>query len=117
MHELSVTESVLNIALKHAKAHGVQKVLGINLRIGALSDLENEWIQRYFDYLSKGTLADGALLKIERVPASLRCDKCGQSTEVNLKELEKNWKCPACNGEKMTLSSGREFYIKNIEVL
>jgi hydrogenase nickel incorporation protein HypA/HybF len=117
MHELSVTESILNIVLKHAKAGNVQKVMGVNLRIGVLSDLENEWVQRYFDYLSKGTVAEGAVLKIERIPATMRCENCGQITTFNLQELEKDWKCLACNGESLTLVSGREYFIKNIEVM
>ncbi len=57
MHELQVTERILDIVVKHAEANSVQKVLSIQLRIGELSDLENEWIQKYFDYLSKDTVA------------------------------------------------------------
>ena len=57
MHELPITESILKIVLKHAETNSVRKVMSINLQIGKLSDLEDEWIQRYFDYLSKGTVA------------------------------------------------------------
>ena len=57
MHELSITESILKIVLKHAQKSGIQKVMTIHLRIGKLSDLEDEWIQRYFDYLSKESIA------------------------------------------------------------
>ena len=40
MHELPVTESILQIVLRHAEAQGVEKVHAIDLSIGALSDLE-----------------------------------------------------------------------------
>ena len=60
MHELPVTESILNIVLTHAKRNRARKVISIHLKIGELSDLENEWVQRYFDYLSKDTIAEGA---------------------------------------------------------
>ena len=64
MHELPVTESILKIVLKHARVSGVRKVRTIRLIVGKLSDLEDEWIQRYFDYLSKGTVAEGARLGV-----------------------------------------------------
>jgi len=88
MHELQVTESILSIVLKHAEANRVNKVVAIHLKIGELSDLENEWIQHYFDYLSKDTKAEGAKLKIERTPVVLRCNKCSNSFEVNIKQMQ-----------------------------
>ena len=55
MHELPVTKSIYKIVRKHARKNWVRRVISENLEIGILSDLEQEWIQRYFDYLSKGT--------------------------------------------------------------
>ena len=66
MHELQITERILDVVLKHAAGQDVSKVVRIHLRIGALSDLEDEWIQHYFDYLSRGTVAENAQLAITR---------------------------------------------------
>ena len=55
MHELPVAERILNTVLQHASGHDVSKIVVIHLRIGELSDLEDDWLQRYFDYLSKGS--------------------------------------------------------------
>ncbi|MCP4622321.1 MAG: hydrogenase maturation nickel metallochaperone HypA, partial [bacterium] len=66
MHELQVTEKILNIALKHAAPERVKKIVKIYLEIGELAELEDEWIQNYFDYLSKDTLAEDAKLIITR---------------------------------------------------
>jgi hydrogenase nickel incorporation protein HypA/HybF len=115
MHELQVTESILDIVVKHAKANQVNRVLSVQLKIGELSDLENEWIQRYFDYLSKGTLAEGATLKIERIPVVMQCNVCSHTYEVNMKEI-KDILCPECGGKENTFISGREYYIKDMEV-
>ena len=49
MHELPVTEKILDIIVAHAERNNVQKVVTINLNIGELSDLEDEWIQNYFE--------------------------------------------------------------------
>jgi hydrogenase nickel incorporation protein HypA/HybF len=116
MHELQVTERILDIILRHAKANGVSKVISIQLKIGELSDLENEWIQSYFDHLSKGTIAENAKLKIERTPVVMECDDCGHSFEVNIREI-KDILCPECACRKCTLVSGKEYYIKDMEVL
>jgi hydrogenase nickel incorporation protein HypA/HybF len=115
MHELPVTESILKIVLKHAEQNSVRQVVSIQLQIGKLSDLEDEWIQRYFDYLSKGTVAEGAKLKIERMPIMMKCDACATSYEAEAKKLGE-LVCPSCGEKGGTLLSGREYYIKDMEV-
>jgi hydrogenase nickel incorporation protein HypA/HybF len=116
MHELPVTESILNVILRYAGANQVQKVLAIHLEIGELSDLEDEWMQQYFDYVSKGTVAEGAKLKIQRTPVVMRCEECNHSFRVNIREA-KEIQCPECGAKKCGLLSGREYRIKNMEVL
>lgn len=115
MHELPVTDEILKVVLKHAQRNNVQRVVSINLQIGKLSDLEDEWIQRYFDHLSKGTLAEGARLKIERMPIKMQCNSCSQSYEVEMAGLG-TLVCPHCGEEGASLLSGREYYIKDMEV-
>ncbi len=115
MHELPITESILKIVLKHAEMNNVRKVVTIHLEVGKLSDLEDEWIQRYFDYLSKGTLAEGAKLEIERTPVVMQCNACSTSYEVELARMD-DIVCPACGEKGATLLSGREYTIKEMEV-
>ncbi len=114
MHELPVTESILKIVLKHAQASGVRKVRTIRLKVGKLSDLEDEWIQRYFDYLSKGSVAEGARLEIERTPIVMQCNACLESYRVEAAEIG-DLPCPACGGKGGTLLSGREYTVKEME--
>ncbi|MBU1170716.1 MAG: hydrogenase maturation nickel metallochaperone HypA [Proteobacteria bacterium] len=116
MHELPVINSILSVVLKHAEANQVQKVVTIYLQVGAMSDLEDTWMQQYFDHLSKGGVAEGAKLVIERMPVVMRCNSCGHSFEINIKDGTKPV-CPSCSGEKHSLVSGREYIIKNMEVL
>jgi hydrogenase nickel incorporation protein HypA/HybF len=115
MHELPITESILKIVLKHAERNHVGKVMSISLRVGKLSDLEDEWIQRYFDYLSKGTVAEEAKLKIERTPIMVQCNACSTSYEVEMAHIG-DTVCPDCGEKDGKLISGREYYIKDMEV-
>ena len=115
MHELSVTEKILDIVLKHARMNQVRKVVSITLIIGEMSDLESQWIQHYFDYLCKNTPAAGAVLKIEKVPIVLKCTPCGQTIEIRKEDIG-NAACPGCGSAKdFSIVSGREYYIKEME--
>lgn len=116
MHELPVTENILRIVLRHAEEAKADRVLSVSLRVGELSDIIDEWLQRYFDYLSRGTPAEGAQLKIEKVPVVFCCESCGASFHVNIREIEKAI-CSICGGDRASLVSGREFFVKAIEVI
>jgi hydrogenase nickel incorporation protein HypA/HybF len=116
MHELPITKRILDIALAHARGRAVRRIVRIHLRIGDLSDLENEWIQRYFDHLSRGTLAENAQLAITRSPIVMRCRTCGRSFEVGRTEWDRV-RCPACGGSGIELVSGREYLVENMVVL
>ncbi len=115
MHELPITESILKIVLSHAERNAVNRVMVIHLRIGKLSDLEDSWLQRYFDYLSCGTIAEGAKLAIERAPIVLECVACKNSYDVEPADMG-NAVCPACGQKEASLISGREYFISNMEV-
>ncbi len=116
MHELAITERILDVVLKHARGQDVNKVVRIHLRIGALSDLEDEWIQHYFDYLSRGTLAESAGLAIVHAPAVLRCNSCDCSFEATREQLG-SARCPECGDAGVQLVAGREYTIENMEVV
>jgi hydrogenase nickel incorporation protein HypA/HybF len=116
MHELYVTKSIFQIVLKHATIGNVSRVISVNLEIGALSDLQAEWIQRYFDRLSRDTVVEGAKLHINRKPVVFQCNCCQQSFEINSR-FEKNLSCPHCRANEIILVSGREYHVKNMEVM
>jgi hydrogenase nickel incorporation protein HypA/HybF len=115
MHELPVTERILDIVLKHASGRRIRKIVRIHLTIGGLSDLENEWIQRYFDYLSRGTLAENAELAIRRAPIVLRCPACAGNFEIRRDQLGEA-RCPTCAEARVELIAGREYLVENMEV-
>ncbi|MBU1196721.1 MAG: hydrogenase maturation nickel metallochaperone HypA [Proteobacteria bacterium] len=116
MHELPVIDSILKIVLRHAVENNVSRVVAIHLQVGEMSDLEDIWMQQYFDHLSKGGIADGAVLKIERTPVVLKCSDCGMSYAVNIKETP-SYECPGCGSDKNTMVSGREYFIKHLEAI
>lgn len=116
MHELPVIKQILDLVLKHAEKHQVKKVVAVHLQVGELTDLEDQWMQQYFDYLSKETLAAGAKLVVERLPVVMKCEDCGMNYTADIRK-DGPILCPTCNSEKKKLVSGRGYFIKNMEVL
>lgn len=115
MHELPVTEKILNIALKHAKQHGAKAIHSITLHVGRLTDLKDEWLQHYFEYLSKDTIARNARLVIVPEPIRLRCGECGTMIETEKRELD-DTTCPHCGADGgFSILSGKGYYIEEME--
>lgn len=112
MHELAITEGILNIAVKEAEKHNVNKVINIKLKIGELSGVVPDLIQEYFNIVSKGTAAEGAKIIIERIPGRIKCLDCGTESLIERMRI----KCPVCAGYNVKITAGREYYVDSMEV-
>lgn len=112
MHELGVTENIVNIALSKAEEAQASRILKINIVIGELSGFVPDCIDFYFSTLSKDTIAMEAKLDFDIIPAQFRCRDCStiSSPEGML------WICPNCQSQNMEVIGGQEFYIKDLEV-
>lgn len=112
MHELSIMDSALNMALEQAEKSGATRVCVIRLRIGTLSGVVPEALQFAFETLAPGTLADGAALDIENVPARFWCDACRQEFQSDDFFAE----CPQCHSPSGDLRAGREMELASMEI-
>ncbi len=112
MHELSVTQNIVEIVNRHAEQAGASRVARIHLVIGDLSSIVDDSVQFYFDYLSEGTLCAGATLVFRRVDVKLECGNCGESWQPE----GADWRCPACGVAQAQVTEGREFFVDSIEV-
>ncbi len=112
MHELAITQSMLDLVLEQAEKAGAREVGKINLVIGEMTGVVDECVQFYFDFLSKGTSAEGAALSFTRVPTTARCRGCDKAFE--LKEFD--WACPYCQGNDVEIVAGKELFVESIEV-
>lgn len=112
MHELGVTENIVSVVVTKAGEEQASKVIKINLVVGELSGFVPDCIQFYFDTVSKGTIAEGAVLHFESVPAQLRCRDCYTAFQPQ----DTLWSCPSCQGRSVEIFQGRELYIESMEV-
>ena len=112
MHELAVTESLLNTAVDYAQRNQATKVTDLYMVIGQLSSIVDDSVQFYWDIISKDTICEGATLHFERRPAVIKCLDC--NTEYSIEpELTP---CPACGSIKAKIISGEEFNLDSIEI-
>lgn len=109
MHELSVTQSILDIALQNA---GSRKIKQINLVIGQFSSIVDDSVQFYWDVISKDTAAEGSLLHFERIPGEMTCQQCGQV----FRPKDDTFNCPACSSPFVRITKGEEFQVESIDV-
>jgi hydrogenase nickel incorporation protein HypA/HybF len=112
MHELSVTEALLKIAVEHAEKADATRVTDLNIVIGDLASMVDESIQFYWEIIAKGTIAEQAKLHFRRVPAELQCNTCSLKYQPTDKELI----CPHCLGIGAKIISGEEFFLESIDV-
>jgi hydrogenase nickel incorporation protein HypA/HybF len=113
MHELAVTQSILDIALRHARQADAHRIVAIHLVIGDLTGFVDDSIQFYFDFLSRDGLAQGARLEIDRIPPRARCRSCCAEYAPPNSRL---WTCPECGALGGDVTAGKEFYVASIEV-
>ena len=112
MHELAITQSMLDLVLEQAEKAGAKEVEKINLVIGEMTGVVDECVQFYFNFLSQGTIAEEAALFFKMVPTKARCRDCDKT--FKLKEFD--WTCPYCQGNRMEIIAGQELFVESIEV-
>ena len=110
MHELSLSSAIVNTVVKHARGRQVGVV---SLRVGALRQVVPDTLEFYFEFVSKGTVCEGARLEQELIPARLRCAGCAGEWEIDMPIF----RCPGCGGaDRVEVASGNEFEVESIEV-
>ena len=107
-----MTESILNIAVQHARQANATRVTDLYLVLGQLSSIVDDSVQFYWDLISEGTICAGAQLHFERVPAALSCLDCGTAYALPDQLIA----CPQCGSERVKITAGEEFRLDSIEV-
>lgn len=110
MHEATLAENILDIALDAARQNHAAKIFKVGLTLGEMAGVEVEALTLSFDVLKKNTPADCAELVIKRVPIAATCNKCGKTFKLE----RYNFFCPECDGV-LILKSGRELLVDFID--
>lgn len=112
MHELPVTESILEITLRHAKEANAKSVTDLYLVIGELSSIIDDSVQFYWDIVAQNTIAEGAKLHFRRIPIEMLCLDCQKS----FTPTDSDFACPNCQSPHVKVVTGEEFYLESINI-
>lgn len=115
MHELAVTQSIVDVVVRHATAQDARRVVRVRLIVGKTRNFEREWVQRYFDRFAKGTIAEGARVEIDYVPITFYCNGCGATFQMEF-GTGKRLHCVECESDDYNMVTGDELLIKEMEV-
>ena len=69
MHETHMIEPIIKGIEEHAKREGGKKISKVHLKIGIYTGIKEESFKETFNVLAKGTLLEGAVLKLNSFPA------------------------------------------------
>jgi hydrogenase nickel incorporation protein HypA/HybF len=112
MHEQSIVESLLTLALKNAEKANARKIVSIDLVVGNYIGVVEDAVNFYFGFLSQNTIAAGAKINYTHVPGQLRCRDC----DLLFPLQKRDYHCPKCEGKRVEIVGGRELSIENMEV-
>ena len=108
MHELGITQQVVEIVCRRAEGRRVKRVV---LEIGKLTVVLPDAVRFCFDLCCEGTEAAGAALEIVEIPARARCRAC--QTEITRDQPFGMCACGSCDLEWL---SGDELRVREIEI-
>lgn len=112
MHEMSIAEGIVDIALDTLRQNNGSIVHAIQVKVGRLSGVEPEALQFCFEAVTRDTAAAKARLEIELVPVTGKCLSCDKAFTVE----QFSFKCPVCQSSEIQMITGRELKVVSIDM-
>ncbi len=112
MHELSVANSIIEVALEEMTKRQTESIVSIGVRIGALTCVSPEALSFSFEAAIADTPLAGTKLVIEQVPVKGRCKSCSRYMAIR----DFVFACPSCGSRNLSIKEGEELDIAYIEV-
>jgi len=113
MHEVSIAQGLLEIAIDNCKKNGYQSIDSIKVKVGKGSGIVPDSLLFAFEALKKDTIAGKATLTIEEIPVGGFCDNCKKQFTVDEAYVIE---CPLCGSTSFKIETGRELNVDEVEV-
>jgi hydrogenase nickel incorporation protein HypA/HybF len=113
VHELSIALAIVESLARHPAVAAGGRIVGVAVRVGALSGVEPEALRFAWGPATTGTPAAGSRLDVERMGLAAWCPACRAEREpARFPRLA----CPVCGGPTPEVLRGRELEILSMEV-
>lgn len=111
MHEISIAQSALELAVTAAQASGATRIHQLQLRVGVMTGIVPEALMFAFEVVREGTIAEKADLKVQVVPVTCWCSNC----QIEFSSGEMVYECPQCHQFNAQLRHGLELELASLE--
>jgi hydrogenase nickel incorporation protein HypA/HybF len=113
MHEVSLMEQTLEIAIASAQEKNSTRIHHLKMRVGEISGVVPDALNFAFDVVTRGTMAEGATIEIEMVSILCYCQHCDRDFHPVDAYI---YECPDCQHFSAKILSGREIELSSLEV-
>ncbi len=112
MHELSIAQSIIDIVTQHLPNNNHTHVKSVIIRIGKLSNVLPDSLSFCFEAIIKDTNFEKTELVIKIIPITIECKHCGKVSETE----SYNFSCPSCESTNISVISGNDLNVEEIEL-
>ena len=112
MHELSIAQNIISIVQEHLNEQQKFSVKTVRVKVGKLTNILTDSLIFGFDALTRETNLNGVVLEIEHIPLTVECTDCGKSTALD----NYIFQCPNCRSSSISVVSGNELMVSEIEL-
>ncbi len=112
MHELSIVTGIIDIAASQAASAGAECIEEIELEIGCLTTVEMDAFEFAWSQGVKGTILDGTVKTVHRIPGKATCMDC--PTSFALQHIFDP--CPVCGSHWINIEDGKQLRVKSLIV-
>ena len=112
VHEFSLAQSIIDIAVSHARQNGAGSIRKVGIALGVVSHVAPASLKFSFDLAKEDTPAHKAELVIRRVALEASCKNCAETFFLQTSELV----CPRCGSSLIRLLGDQELMVEYIEV-
>lgn len=112
MHEVGITQSLVEIAEQHIRESGYHKVLSVTVEIGEFSGVVADAVEFCFEAVVQQSLLKGSKLIVKQIAGKKRCNDCHNSFAAGNYTFE----CPSCGSFSLSTIQGDELRITEMEV-
>jgi len=122
VHEVAASQSLADAVLHEARQRDAARVVRVEVEVGELSFLEPEQMAYWAEMCFQGTVAEGAELDFRLVQSEVRCQDCGYSGKMDVREDPAYhvrlpvFECPACSATSLNVLHGRGCVLRRIEL-
>jgi len=113
MHELSIVQSIVDIAIDEMVKSGARAIEKIELEIGTQAGVEFHALDFAWDVGVRNTPLQDAQKVIHKVQATARCSQCNHVFPVD----EPFPSCPLCREVLVQVMQGKELKVKSLVLI